>query len=551
MSRPAAPSSASEWLARGFVAVVAALGAVDEFLPRLLRADSHSGDLSQHVWWTARFADPELFPGDFIADFFSLPLFAPPGYQAIFRLAVPFADPQTVAELIPFALAVPLVVFCWRAGRAAAGGALAGALAGACLSLRLFPHMNDGLARSFALPLLAMGMAGLLERRPWLLGLAALLAALFYPPLTVNLGLAAALVLGPELLRTRRLPPGWPALAALGGLALAAVAYSYATPLPLDVGPKVTAAEARAMPEFGPHGRSKMFKEGTLETYLGKGRGGFGLELSQSALLAAAVAASLRWLPGAVPGPVWALLGGALLAHALAHVVLFALHLPSRYTLYAIPIFVLLWLASLAGPVWARLTTRFPWLGRPALLCAIALVWLVRTGPATVEDAMEHARRPANLGRERAFAFVATLPEDALVAAHPEDADSIPLRTRRSVLASKEVALPYYLGYYQRLAERLEAALRGFYALDWAEVEALHERYGADVMLVNRGRFDVGSRRFVEPFRSRLADRLDSGPADRYVLRDPPADRILYRGGAWTAVRLGPARPGYEAVAER
>jgi hypothetical protein len=545
------PAPLAEWLARGFVAAVAALAAVEEFLPRLLRPDSHSGDLSQHVWWTARFADPDLFPGDFVADFFSLPLFAPPGYRAIFRLAVPFADPQTVAELIPFALTPLLVVFCWRAGRAAAGGALAGAVAGGWLSLRLFPHMSDGLARSFALPLLAMGMAGLLERRLWLLGLSALLAALFYPPLAVNLGLAAVLVLGPGILRVRRLPSGWPALVAFGALALAVMAHSYATPLPADVGPKVTAAEARAMPEFGPHGRSKMFVEGTLETYLGKGRGGWGLELKYSALIAAAVAASLRWLPGAVPAPVWALLFGALLAHALAHVVLFALHLPSRYTLYAIPMFVLLWLASLSGPAWSRLAARFPRLGRPALLGAAAFAWLALTAPGAVEDTLERVQRPTNVGRESAFAFVATLPEDALVAAHPEDADSIPLRTHRSVLASKEVALPYYLGYYRRLAERLEAGLRAFYAPDWSEVEALRERYGADVMVVNRGRFDLASRIFDEPFGTRLADRLAPGPYDRYVLYSPPEDRILFQRGPWTIVRLGPPRPGYETVAER
>ena len=62
MALPAAPGRAPEWLARGFVLVAAALAAARQFLPQLLRADSYSGDLSQHVWWTARFADPGLLP---------------------------------------------------------------------------------------------------------------------------------------------------------------------------------------------------------------------------------------------------------------------------------------------------------------------------------------------------------------------------------------------------------------------------------------------------------------------------------------------------------
>ena len=551
MALTTAPSLKAEWLARGFVAVLAVFGIAEHFLPLLLREDRYTGDLSQHVWWTARFADPGVFPDDFIADFFSLPLFAPPGYQAIYRLAVPWADPQTVAEAIPFVLGAVLVAFCWRAGRAAAGGSLTGAVLGGVLALRLLPFLDGGLPRAFALPLLAMGLAGLLEHRLWLLGLSALLASLCYPPITVNLGLTAAVVLGIGWLRTRELPRGWRALAALGALALLPLLRTYNAPLPEDVGPRVTAEQARAMPEFGPDGRSALFHERPLDTYFGATRGGYGLPPELSLLLTAVVAVSVRRVPGAVPLAAWALLGTGLAAHALAWLTLFTLHLPSRYTIYALPLFILLWLSALSAPLAAWLVARWPRLGRPAGLGVAALLFLALWLPDTVDDTLLRIRRPVYESREHALDFLRTLPEDARIASHPEDANAIPLRTRRSALASKEVALPYYLGFYTRLAERLEAELRAFYAFEWEDVEALHDRYGVDVMLVSEGRFVAANREFDEPFATHLRAHLGPGPANRYVLRHPPADRILFRRLGWTAVRLGPPRPGYESIPVR
>jgi hypothetical protein len=81
------------------------------------------------------------------------------------------------------------------------------------------------------------------------------------------------------------------------------------------------------------------------------------------------------------------------------------------------------------------------------------------------------------------YAFVETLPADTLVAAHPLDADAVPLRTRRSVLVSDVVALPFDHGYYGQVADRTAAALAACYASDWAGVDALGQRYGADVFL--------------------------------------------------------------------
>jgi hypothetical protein len=55
-----------------------------------LAPDLFHRDAQQHVWWTYRFADPRLFPGDFIARFFAQPAMAPPGIRAIYGALAPW-----------------------------------------------------------------------------------------------------------------------------------------------------------------------------------------------------------------------------------------------------------------------------------------------------------------------------------------------------------------------------------------------------------------------------------------------------------------------------
>ena len=92
-------------------------------------------------------------------------------------------------------------------------------------------------------------------------------------------------------------------------------------------------------------------------------------------------------------------------------------------------------------------------------------------------------QKPVDRDMERAYEFIASLPKDALVAAHPDLADDVPLRTRHSVLASTEESIAFMQGYYRRLVPRIEASLRAAYATSWDELETALEPYDVDVVL--------------------------------------------------------------------
>jgi len=529
------------------LAALAAFRAADDFLVPLLRPDVFTGDLCQHVWWTPRLADAALFPHDFVADFFSHPRLAPFGYKVIYRILVPFVDPQVIAETIPFVLTIAVVALAFAIGRVAGGTFLGGAVA-VVLTLFWDPLLyavHSGLERSFALPLVLLGTLALMTRRHVWIGAAMLLGAMVYPTVVPTLGFFAAVVFVRRWWSERRPPEQWRGTLGLSLAAVVVLLAVYGRPFPPEIGPRVTAAEARAMPEFSPAGRSKLFYGDPVAFYFLSGGAGIGFEPAGFVAVSLLMLASVLAYPGLIRVETWALAVTSFVLYAAAHAFMFALYLPNRYVKYSLPVVVLLWVAALAsrlaGVQWQPVERarawvgRWPWIGTGA----VALVVLAY-GVGTVQRVTAKLREPPNVAREAAYHFLATLPKDTLIAAHPHDADAVPLRTRRSVLASTETALPLLSGYYRRVAERLAAELVATYAVDFDEVDALYARFGARVFLVNRARYGPGAQDYYAPFGDDLPRRMALGRARGFALLDPPVDRILFRQGDYTVVRLGP-----------
>ncbi|HMF28739.1 MAG TPA: hypothetical protein VKE42_08210, partial [Candidatus Cybelea sp.] len=63
-------SDSNERLLRAAAAVALAIAAALWVGPSLLRADLFEDDARQHVWWLYRYADPALFRGDVMVDYF-------------------------------------------------------------------------------------------------------------------------------------------------------------------------------------------------------------------------------------------------------------------------------------------------------------------------------------------------------------------------------------------------------------------------------------------------------------------------------------------------
>lgn len=501
-------------------------------------------DVRQHVFWAFRYVDSGLFPGDWIADYYQS--VAPLGYQWLYHLAaIGGIDPLTFSKFLPVALGLLTTALTWRVMMRllpVPGVALLG-----CILITQSLWIEDDLAsstpRAFATPLALAVIEGMLSRSPLGCFGAIVLSGLFYP--MVALLAAAALAVG--LLRRwwdqRR--GGSPLDRRDWALAIGGIGVAIAVLLPealssSEFGPVIRLAQAKALPEFnfvgGEYGRSFFFHPNPLIYWLFAPRSGF-LSIGLLPPIALAALALPRWVgksprSAAFPlaqklSPRLALLGdwvwGGLGLFFLAHATLFRLYLPNRYGY--VPLRVVLPLAAaIALGLWldrqyradygpavkTRRSGRWFW----PLVSAIGFISIVVpmipnlavSGQLQVEGRME-----------KVYQYLQTQPKDTLVASLSKEADFIPIFARRSVLASREFALPYHWGYYRVLRERIEDTIRAQYSSDLSEVQAFLRKYGVDFWLLepwSLTKSDLEENTWLQQFQPLMQQttaRLDRG----------------------------------------
>jgi hypothetical protein len=510
--------------------------------PYLLRGDLFANDATQHIFWLYRYADPALFPGDLSARFFSLLSSAPWGYRALYALIAPWADVLWMAKLLAGGL---MLLSAWLAWRLAAAIAprehveLAG-LVGAAAALWLIAQTADvmtplALQRSFAFPIVLLLLWALVARQYFWVGAAWLLAALFYPVILVVLGIGGAGCLAWEGVRERRLPLLW-TWNLLAGLAAVGIVILCAR-IPQDLGPQISGQDALAMPEFGMHGRLRLFVGTPVGDWVRSQLVGLGWSLGPLAVIALATMIVVMHRRVRLPRAAWMLLISGVAVWAVARLTLFTLYLPNRHARWAIAGFAVAALVCcgvvLFEWVTARVTARSAGiLARLAGLAALAVVVSAFAGPAS---RLWH--RPVDADLERAYLYLASLPRDTLIAAHPDLADFVPLRARRSVLASTETALPFMQGYYARVRPRLIASLRAAYATNWTDLDRTLTPYGASVVLTAPQVWSAAS--YYEPFDGLVAQLRARGRLQGFVLQHPDPARVLFRSGEVYIVRAG------------
>jgi hypothetical protein len=452
-------------------------------------------DARQHVFWMRRFLDSGLFPNDLIADYFQS--VAPAGYTWLYRIpALVGIDPLVFGKVLPLFLGLAMTVYCFGLAMQLFPVPLAGFVSAVLLNQTLW--MKDGLAsatpRAFAVPLLLAFGYYLLKRSGWAcLGAIALLG-LIYPH---NVFIAGGVL----LLRLGRWQDGrlrwsddrWDyrmCLAGLGTIGLVLLPYALQSS---QFGPTVTPAEARLMPEFGDKGRSPFFHDNFWEFWLdGRGSGYFPSSLPPLVLVGLLLPGLVR-LPDRLPlsrqvrqtGFLWQLLLAATGMFLLAHLLLFRLHLPNRYTGASLRIVIVLAagiaLVILLDRVIQSTRAWIAWVVTGSV--AIGLLGY----PATL-DKFPNPRYLTGTAPEL-YQFLAQQPQNTLIASLSEEADNLPTFAQRSTLAGREYGVPFQVGYYRQIRQRAEQMLQAQYSADLSAAKAVIATYDVDFWLVDRAAF--------------------------------------------------------------
>lgn len=460
-------------------------------LPALNSPFVINDDVRQQIYWMQQWQDPGLYPGDLLTAYARQ--YVSWGVKALYWLAAFFISPLWFSKILTGLLFVWLSCLLFRLGASLGGRPLAWTVAAVSWLMPFFlENLSGGLARAFALPLLAWFWLAWLNGKPISLALALLAQAIFIPYIFPVA--AGALILAWFSARFTSIPPP-PFPKHLGHFCIiaAAAALVYLFNLNLSqagFGPLVSAAGLAARPEFGPQGRYAIFPVprvfweflvpwGSLAPLPELGPVLGGLAIAGQLSLAAWGAVRLgREKSLAGLASFGFILLSSLACFILARLFLLKLFVPNRYLIYTlmlgyVVILSRLWLAPFQSRVWPR---RLPAL----LVIFAAILGSARLQGTEIFDYSMY--RPL-------YAALAQTPKDALIAGHPNLMDNVLTFGKRPVFASFELAHPWSQGYWEKVQPRLEELFTAYYATDPEIIKQFCRKYRIDFLVVDDRHF--------------------------------------------------------------
>jgi hypothetical protein len=179
-----------------------------------------------------------------------------------------------------------------------------------------------------------------------------------------------------------------------------------------------------------------------------------------------------------------------------AHLALFKLHHPSRYTEHTLRIV----LAIAAGIAIAIvLDALLDWAirseGRAALRQAFAMmitaivVVMLAIYPRFVGNFPDTKYRVGHT--PELYEYLSRQPKDALVASLAAEVKNIPTFAKRPILVAREYALPFHTRYYAKMQERATDLISAQYSADLSIIENFIRKYGVTFVLVDRSAFNA------------------------------------------------------------
>lgn len=460
-------------------------------------------DARQHVFWMQQWLDSDLLHDDFMADYFEAQ--SPIGFTALYRIAATAGiHPFTFNKILPPILGLLTTHYCFR------------------FSLQILPLPAAAFTSTLLLNQSLWMRDDLVSGTPRAFVYVLLLAFLFYVHHCALLPCWFILVLQPlfyphtallsagvlifrllkwqrgRLVRTRDVKDY--ALSGVGLIILIGLLAPYAL-APETFGPLVSAAQARTMPEFWPGGRAAYFTENPILFWFGD-RSGF---MPTPVLTPPTLAFSLvfPWLWWRSRQHPWistikanaAILQQWVLAsfglYFAAHLMLFEMHLPSRYTHHSLriifaltasfAIWILLdyWLRTLEAAAKAG-----DWLRQGLIMTAIAFVSIAVVGYSALTNSFPFTNNRHGDVPDL-YRFLRTTPPNSLIASLTKETSNLHTFAQRSPLVSPELGLPYHLGYYKKFRQRSVDLITAQYSPDLRTVQKFIQKYGIDLWLLD------------------------------------------------------------------
>jgi hypothetical protein len=461
-------------------------------------------DARSHVFWMARFINPELFPNDIIADYFQS--VAPQGYTHLYKLfSLIKIPPLLLNKILPIILGLITTAYCFKIAIQILPIPLAGFLSTLLLNQNLWlkDDLISGTPRAFFYPLFLGFIHYFLKKSSLGIIITITLLGLFYPQ---GVFLCAAL-LTLDFLHFRNQQKLTILTIGLTTAFLILLPYALNTS---EYSPIITLTQAKKLPEFFPGGRASFFSNNNFDFWLTGDRSGIIPPewLSQSFLPPQVWAGLLLFILLSFKErfPTQKITNKIILLPELAlgstgiflaaHLLLFRLHHPSRYSQHSLRIIM-----ALAGGIAFTLIIdiirkklhllNLSCKNKPfqkiktisISICIYIVLTLLLLYPALTNNF------PVTnyvVGKApQLYEYLAQQPSDIRIASLALEANNIPTFAKRSILVSSEYALPYHQGYYSQIKQRAKDLIQAQYSPNLEQVKKIIRKYKIDFWLLD------------------------------------------------------------------
>jgi uncharacterized SAM-binding protein YcdF (DUF218 family) len=464
-------------------------------------------DGRHHVFWTVRYFDPELLQDDIIADYFQS--LAPVGYRQLYRFAAFIGiHPLDFHKILPPVLGLITTAYGFGICLTIFPIPIAGFMATLMVNQHLWleDNLSSGTPRAFFTPLLFAFLYYFLRKRPILCLISIILQGLFYP-------ICILISSGVLVLRLVRWQDGkvqFPEdkrdyILCVGGLLVGFFCLLPYLVTESEFGSMIDVTTAKTMPEFQEEGRTHFFDENFWDYWLEGGRSGLlGRKILTPATLSFALFFPVvlffhRYFPLTQKIQfsvriLWQVLITSLSLFLLAHLLLFKLYLPSRYTQYTFSLILAFASAIVLTVVFQRCLI---WIKNNHFLVKLTnftLIVSIFIAVVFYPCFMNQFPQPEyQIGKPASlYNFFAQKPKDILIASLTPIADNIPSFSQRSVLVSRETAIPLYPEYYQVIKQRITDLIQAQYSPNLEDAKKFVQKYDVDFWLINQAGFSQG-----------------------------------------------------------
>ncbi|MGG6268580.1 hypothetical protein ACQ4M3_29480 [Leptolyngbya sp. AN03gr2] len=447
-------------------------------------------DAREYVFWMQRFIDPSLLPNDLIAQYFRS--ITPPGYAAIYQLMAMFGiEPLWFSKVLPVGLGLIATLYSFA------------------ICLRLFPipiaaftstlllnqslwfrdDLSSATPRSFVTPLFLAFLYALIRNQRSSLIVVLILQALIYPPLVFITLILLSLKLWHWESGKLRFQANLTVFIGIGLSAIALIPYALSS---AEFAPLITRSQALTIPELYPGGRHPFFNPNPWKFWLiGEHSGIIPPLMPPLIWLGLLLPTLMRYRSrfplvqrindriSVLPKIIWVSLG----LYTAAHLLLLRLFFPTRYTTHSFRIV----LAIAAGIVFTLLLDAAfrSTVTKLSLVLVLGIVLLLY--PQVSSSFPSTNYRVSN--NAALYQFLRSQPKDTLVATLSDEANNISTFAQRSVLFSREHSLPFHLGYYNQIRQRIIDVMQAQYSSDLTLAKSAIDQYQIKFWLLENTTF--------------------------------------------------------------